>query len=148
MKVFRRILHATDFSRASGPAFARAVSLARATGAELLIAHVLPSVGPIGAEGYVPARMYVEMEAAVRRGAEKRLNSLLERAGKARVRPKGLLLDGVAHEEIAAAAKARKVDLVVVGTQGRTGLARMFLGSVAARVISTSPCPVLAVRGR
>jgi nucleotide-binding universal stress UspA family protein len=45
-------------------------------------------------------------------------------------------------------AKARKVDLVVVGTQGRTGLARMLLGSVAARVIATSPCPVMAVRGR
>jgi nucleotide-binding universal stress UspA family protein len=148
MKVFRRILHATDFSRASGPAFSRAVGLARASGAELLIAHVLPSVGPLGAEGYVAPRMYVEMEAAVRRGAEKRLNSLLERARKARVRPRGLLLEGVAHEKIASTAKARKVDLVVVGTQGRTGLARMLLGSVAARVIATSPCPVLAVRGR
>jgi nucleotide-binding universal stress UspA family protein len=148
MKGFRRILYATDFSRASRPAFAKAIEIARANRAELLIAHVLPSVGPLGTEGYVTPRMYMEMEAAVRRGAEKHLNSLLERARKARVRHQALLLEGIAHEEIAAAAKSKKADLVVVGTQGRTGMARLFLGSVAARVIASSSCPVLAVRGR
>jgi len=148
MRAFRRILYATDFSRASRPAFAKAIEIARANGAELLIAHVLPSVGPLGAEGYVAPRVYEEMEEAVRRGAQKRLNSFLERAKKARVRHKGLLLEGVAHEEIASAARATKADLVVVGTQGRTGLARLLLGSVASRVISTSPRPVLTVRGR
>lgn len=148
MKGFRRILYATDFSSASRPAFAKAIEVARANRAELLIAHVLPSVGPLGAEGYVTPRMYMEMETAIRRGAEKRLNSLLERARKARVRHKGLLLQGLPQDEIASAAKSKKADLVVVGTHGRTGMARVFLGSVAARVISTSPCPVLAVRGR
>lgn len=74
----------------------------------------------------------------MRRGAEKRLNSLLERARKARIRHKGLLLRGLPHEEIASAAKSKKADLVVVGTHGRTGMARVFLGSVAARVISSS----------
>jgi nucleotide-binding universal stress UspA family protein len=148
MTVFRRILYATDFSRASRPAFAKAIEIARANGAELLIAHVLPSVGPLGAEGYVAPRVYEEMEEAVRRGAQKRLNSLLERAKKARVRHKGLLLDGFPAGEIARAAKAGKADLVVVGTHGRTGVARLLLGSVAERVIGSSPAPVLAVRGR
>lgn len=148
MKGFRRILYATDFSNASRPAFAKAIEVARANRAELLIAHVLPSVGPLGAEGYVTPRMYEEMETAIRRGAEKRLNSLLERARKARVRHKGLLLRGLPHEEISSAAKSKKADLVVVGTHGRTGMARVFLGSVAARVISAAPCPVLVVRGR
>lgn len=148
MKGFRRILYATDFSNASRPAFAKAIAVARANRAELLIAHVLPSVSPLGAGGYVTPRMYKEMETAMRRGAEKRLNSLLERARKARVRHKGLLLRGLPHEEIASAAKSKKADLVVVGTHGRTGMARVFLGSVAARVISAAPCPVLAVRGR
>ncbi|MEO8347700.1 MAG: universal stress protein [Acidobacteriota bacterium] len=76
------------------------------------------------------------------------MNSFLERAKKARVRHKGLLLDGFPAGEIARTAKARKADLVVVGTHGRTGVARLLLGSVAERVIGTSPAPVLAVRGR
>jgi nucleotide-binding universal stress UspA family protein len=148
MKGFRRILYATDFSTASRPAFAKAIEVARANRAELLIVHVLPSVGPLGLDGYVVPRMYREMEDAVRRGAEKRLKSLLDRARKARVRHRGILLRGLADQEIARAAKARRADLVIVGTQGRTGMARVLLGSVAARVISASPCPVLAVRGR
>lgn len=148
MKGFRRLLYATDFSSASRPAFAKALEVARLNRAEFLIAHVLPSVGPIGVEGYVTPRMYEDMEVAIRRSAEKRLNALLARARKAKVRHKGLLLRGIAHEEIARAARRSKADLVIVGTHGRTGIARVFLGSVAARVISTSPCPVLAVRGR
>jgi nucleotide-binding universal stress UspA family protein len=148
MKAFRRILYATDFSKASRPAFAKAVELARVTGAELLIAHVLPSVGPLVGNGYVPPRMYEEMEAAVRRGAAKHLKSFVERARKGRVRPKGLLLEGLAAPEITRAAKATGADLVIVGTQGRTGMARVLMGSVAERVITASPCPVLAVRGR
>jgi nucleotide-binding universal stress UspA family protein len=40
------------------------------------------------------------------------------------------------------------VDVLVLGTHGRTGLPRFFLGSVAARVLATAPCPVLTVRGR
>jgi universal stress protein A len=57
-------------------------------------------------------------------------------------------VEGVAHEQIARIARARRCDLIVMGTHGRTGVARFFLGSVAARVAATAPCPVLTVRGR
>lgn len=148
MKGFRRILYATDFSSASRAAFVRALELARVNRAELLIAHVIASVGPLGIDGYVTPRMYQDMEATIRRFAEKHLAPLLARARKTKVRYKGLLLKGSPHAEIARAARQEKADLVVVGTHGRTGMARVFLGSVAARVITSSPCPVLAVRGR
>jgi nucleotide-binding universal stress UspA family protein len=46
------------------------------------------------------------------------------------------------------AARGRKARLIVMGTHGRTGVARFFLGSVAARVAATAPCPVLTVRRR
>jgi len=49
----RRVLHATDFSTASSRAFKRAVDIAKASGAELLLVHVLPSVFPVVADGYV-----------------------------------------------------------------------------------------------
>jgi nucleotide-binding universal stress UspA family protein len=56
--------------------------------------------------------------------------------------------DGVAHEQIIRTARRQKADMIVMGTHGRTGMARFFLGSVAARVTATAPCPVLTVRGR
>ncbi len=52
------------------------------------------------------------------------------------------------HERVARAVRAKKVDLIVIGTHGRTGLAKFFLGSVASRLIASVPYPVLTVRGR
>jgi nucleotide-binding universal stress UspA family protein len=46
------------------------------------------------------------------------------------------------------AARRNRADLIVIGTHGRTGLARLMLGSVASRVVATAACPVLTVRGR
>jgi universal stress protein A len=54
----------------------------------------------------------------------------------------------VPHERVARAARAKKADLLVIGTHGRTGLAKFFLGSVATRLVASAPCPVLTVRGR
>jgi nucleotide-binding universal stress UspA family protein len=88
------------------------------------------------------------MREAGRAWAQKQMNRLLARARKAGVRARGQLLDGVAHEAIVRAARRQGVDRLVMGTHGRTGVARLFLGSVAARVTATAPCPVLTVRGR
>ena len=52
------------------------------------------------------------------------------------------------HEQIVRAAKAQRADLVVIGTHGRSGLAKFFVGSVAGRVVSAARCPVLTVRGK
>lgn len=146
--MIRRVLHPTDFSRASGAAFTRALAEARATKATLTIVHVLAPVAPIAAEGYVSPAVYEQMAKASRAWGQRQLNRLLARARTARVRARGLLLEGVAHEQIVRAAKRQHADLVVIGTHGRTGVARFFLGSVAARVTATAPCPVLTVRGR
>ena len=123
MKSFRNILIATDFSPASRPAFRQAVELAAANGAALWIAHVAaPPPMPIAASG-VP-RIYREMDAFIVAEAEKRLGALTKaaRAGGARARP--LLLRGGPHEAVRRAARACHADLVMVGTHGRTGLAR------------------------
>ena len=148
MSRIRRILHPTDFSRASTPAFKRAVEMAKANRSELVVAHVLVPVMPIMGDGYVSPQVYEDMDAAARSAAQKQLRKLVDRAKQAGVRVKGLLLDGVAHERIARAARAQKADLVVIGTHGRTGFAKLFLGSVASRVLAVSPCPVLTVRGK
>jgi len=148
MSRLRRILHPTDFTRASGAAFTRAVAMAKADRAQLLIVHVLAPSVPMAGEGYISPKVYDDLEASARGYGQKRLAALQARARKAGVRTITLLLEGVADERIARAARSKKADLIVIGTHGRTGLAKFFLGSVASRVVAAAPCPVLTVRGR
>jgi nucleotide-binding universal stress UspA family protein len=144
----RRILHPSDFSRASTAAFRRAVEMAKREGAELLLAHVLAPVMTLPPEGYVSPKLYEELETSNRGAAQKHLDGLVAKAKKAGARATGFLLEGTPAERIAQAARSRRADLIIIGTHGRTGLARFFLGSVAARVVAIASCPVLTVRGK
>jgi len=148
MSRIRRILHPSDFSRASGVAFTKAVEMAKLNRAELLVLHVLTPFIPMVGDGYVSPKVYEDIESAARAQAQKQLNALVTKAKKAGVRVKGVLAEGVPHEQIVRAARSKRADLVVSGTHGRTGLAKFFLGSVAGRVISLARCPVLTVRGK
>jgi nucleotide-binding universal stress UspA family protein len=145
--MIRRILHPSDFSSASRAAFSKAIELAKQNRAELIVTHVLAPVIPV-ADGYVSARAYEEMEEASRRYGQKQLDGLVAKAKAAGVRARGLLLDGVVSDRIVRAAKGQRADVIVIGTHGRTGLARFVLGSVASRVVSHAGCPVLTVRGK
>ncbi|MFQ5681708.1 MAG: universal stress protein [Candidatus Binatia bacterium] len=149
MNRIRRILHPTDFSRASGRALAEARELAKQNKAELLVVHVMETPMPYAAtEEYASPTLYAELESTARRQAEATISALLKKIQKARVKAKGLLLKGTPHEQIVQVAKTRRVNLIVMGTHGRTGISKLFMGSVAGRVISTARCPVLTVRGR
>jgi nucleotide-binding universal stress UspA family protein len=142
------ILFATDFSAASRGAWQEAVSMVKGRRSTLLIAHVLHSAIPFSPEGLPLPRTADELEAAVQRESIKALENLLKKTRRAGVRATGLLLRGRPEDAIARAAKKHGSDLVIVGTHGRTGLPRLLLGSVAARIIAASPCPVLAVPRR
>ena len=148
MSRIRRILHPTDFSRASGAAFAKAVDLAKTNKAELLVVHVLAPTVPLVGDGYVSPQVYEDLAASARAYGKKNLDALVAKAKKAGVRAKSLLLEGAPHEQIARTARRQRADVVVMGTHGRTGLAKLFLGSVAGRVIAITPCPVMTVRGK
>jgi len=145
-----RVLHPTDFSKASGAAFSRSLAEARASRRELVLVHVLSPVIPLAGAGeaYVTPSVYEQLNRASRVWAQNQLDRLVSRAKAARVRARAMLLEGVTHEQIVRAAKRQKADVIVMGTHGRTGVARFVLGSVAARVAATAPCPVLTVRGR
>ena len=145
MKMFDRILVATDFSPASTPALEQAVKMAKQDGALLFIAHAYQEPG-LKELSNAPARVYKEWDQKLREGVERKLRPLVEYARKEGVEAEGLLLAGFADEAIIKAAKQQRADLIVMGTHGRRGAARLFLGSVAARVISTAPCPVMTVR--
>ena len=147
MQIFRRILLATDFSEASIPAVELAVKLAKSLRAQLLAAHVydeprLPDLS------FAHVRLYEEYETKVRADAARQLGEVATRAREEGVETEELLLRGFADEAIVQAALESAADLILMGTHGRRGVGRLFLGSVATRVIATAPCPVLTVRGR
>jgi nucleotide-binding universal stress UspA family protein len=143
----RRVVHPTDFSRASTVAFNRAVEIAKSNRAELLLVNVIaPSFPPIG-DGYISPKVYAEMEASARAYARTQLDAQVAKAKRVGARVRGLILEGRPHERIVQAARRKRADLLVMGTHGRTGLAKFFLGSVASRVLAIAPCPVLTVRG-
>lgn len=143
-----RIMHASDFSPASAPAFAQAVEMAKTSGAELVLVHVVAPVPPAVGDGYIPPRTFERITRSNQEYAERRLAALGAKAQKAGVRTSTLVLEGIPWEAITRAARAQHAGMLVLGTHGRTGLAKVFLGSIAERVIATAPCPVLTVRGR
>jgi nucleotide-binding universal stress UspA family protein len=142
----RSIMHATDFSTASKAAFRKAVELAKRDRAPLTIAHVLsPQVAMIG-DGYISAQTWETLARGQRQAGQKKLKTLVARARMAGVRARGLLLDGQPADQIIRA--SRRAGLLVIGTHGRTGLARFIVGSVASRVVAGARCPVVTVRGK
>jgi nucleotide-binding universal stress UspA family protein len=146
MRTVRRIVHPSDFSPASRPAFRKAVELARTYRAQLFVVHVLPML-PVIPDAYVPPSVWDDLERGQRSTAQRQLGRLVARAKAAGVRASGALLDlGVTHEQIVRFARARRADLIVMGTHGRSGLTKALLGSVASRVLTTSRCPVVTVR--
>jgi nucleotide-binding universal stress UspA family protein len=142
----RKIVVATDFSTASRPALAAALDLARLDGARLVVLHVMMPPSPF-VGGDLPGS-WLELEARARRDAERRLAAAVSQAERAGIATKGTLVRGVPAEVIVRIARREGADLIVIGTHGRSGLGRLFMGSVAARVLGTAKCPVVTVRGR
>ena len=147
MSGFRRILVASDFSPASRPAFTKALDLARALKAELVVTHAIVPIVPVHGM-YATAVDWDALKKAAREAAQIELERLADAARKAHVRVATVLTRGYAADEIVRTAKARKANLIVMGTHGRTGLSRLVMGSVATRVMMGASCPVMTVRAR
>ncbi len=138
MFTIRTILHPTDLSEAAATTFQVARALARDYAARLVALHVLPPLSDTAAAALEPARCWAEEGAKMRRLCPVGL---------------GLRVEYRQVEEAPAAGILRVAgnlgcDLIVIGTHGRTGLARLLLGSVADEVLREAPCPVLTVRTR
>jgi len=141
---FATILAATDFSAASEQAVTYAASLALEFGATLHLLHVVPD--PILAAAWSEAYAYDldKLGERLRRDAERQLAERAARIEGIVVTRDALI--GRPASTITAIAADRDVDLIVMGTHGRSGVSHLFMGSVAERVVRTAPCPVLTVR--
>jgi nucleotide-binding universal stress UspA family protein len=141
----KRIVCATDFSAASGPAWGFAQRLALATKAELTLVHVVPWL-PIPAEGGFDPNTYQRLIDEGRAEAQSELDGLARGAAPLGLRVTVRVQEGPAATRILAVAEDERADLLVVGTHGRTGLNRLLVGSVAEQLVQLSRRPVVTVR--
>ncbi len=137
----KQILFPTDFSHTGDSALALATSLARDTGAKLLIVHVEePPVAYGGGE------MYYGLPEPATDDLKRMLGEVLP-ADK-QVPYEHHLITGSPSTAIVEFATSHDVDLIVLGTHGRTGLSRLLMGSVAEAIVRRAPCPVLTYKRR
>ncbi|HKJ59575.1 MAG TPA: universal stress protein [Halobacteriales archaeon] len=141
--MYDRILLPTDGSEVAESAASHAVALAAATGAQL---HVLYVVDAEAIGLVTPVTLDVdEVRTSLRHAGEEATAAVAEAAEEAGVDVVEVVEVGVPGEEIRDYAAANGVDLVVMGTHGRSGVDRFLLGSVTERVVRGSGVPVLAV---
>lgn len=135
-----RILLATDFSFESENAFYCAVSLAERLGAKLYLSHILPAEATIAGGEPLPA-----LSDAMRNSAEKSMSQLLGAQELEQVPHEVILRSGPTCSALVDIVSDKNIELVVMGTRGHGGFAKLFLGSTAEQVIRHATCPVLTV---
>jgi nucleotide-binding universal stress UspA family protein len=136
----RSILVPVDFSKPSLDALPHALALARKSEAQLTLLHVIE---PLHADMLIDLP---QSQRDARVAAHERLAKLADATKKVWLRTGRELRAGHPVDTITALAKRTNADLIVMGTHGRTGLKRCFIGSVAERVVRHALCPVLVVR--
>ena len=143
----KKIILATDFSNVSKDAGERAVFLAKAYKAELMVLHVLdvnawsfPSYYFFTVEGF---DKLAEGQEQVRKQGK---DALKELVGSLELEVESIFTEGDPGHEIVRVADERKADLIILGTHGHTGWKRFTIGSVVEFVVKHAHCAVFAIR--
>jgi nucleotide-binding universal stress UspA family protein len=145
--MFKKILFCTDFSENSHWAFTYALNLAKNYNSKLFILHVTPvPTCPEQLTIYLPPEKLRGLMIAQKNELEKELNTHYLRNLSEIKNHKVLFKEGEPFMEIIQMAKKESVNLIVMGTHGRTGLDHVLFGSTAEKVVRKSPCPVLTIR--
>ena len=146
--MYQRIIVPIDGSATAAAGLDEAIAMARLTGAELRLMHVLDATAY--ATGFEPGVVYCsEVIPQMKRAGTRILEAAKARAEAGGVTAEGLLLDTVAGrvcDLVVAQAVSWGADLIVIGTHGRRGVGRFFMGSDAEQVLRMAPVPVLLVR--
>jgi nucleotide-binding universal stress UspA family protein len=136
---WKTIVLATDGSKYSALASARAIAFAKSYGGELKVLSVVD----------VPTEFYAEAPQVVEEMVRKSKEFVAEvkrQAEAAGVPAETFVGEGEAYEAVIKLAHEQKADIIVIGSHGRTGLRRLLMGSVAEKVIGYATCPVLVVK--
>ena len=145
MLPIRRILFPTDFSEYADHAWSYALTFAREFGAEVHLLHVV-APPPRLAEAYSVSFDPEKMVKALAGEANASMDRMVEAAKSWGLVFRREVRVGVDFREIIDYVTKQDIDLIVMATHGRTGLAHALLGSVAEKVVRKSPCPVLTIK--
>lgn len=145
------ILVPCDFSEGAQHAFASALDLAKGWNAKIILFHAIPEFPRIAyANAASPEALsqleIAKLEAEMLDDADKKLQQFVEHQGDTTVHVDTRVTLSEPFWAICQIAEKESVDLIVMGSHGRTGLAQVLLGSVAERVVRHAACPVLVVR--
>jgi nucleotide-binding universal stress UspA family protein len=149
-----RILAPTDFSKHSGFAMEWAAYMAQCMKADLVLLHVISEEEGKIMEEVIGEGAVVQIPKGIRQNVvEERQKKMKEqyemvvsREIKAALKVEQMIRIGVPFLEVVRTAKERDVDLIVLGTHGRTGLSHVLIGSVAEKVVHHAHCPVLTIK--
>lgn len=144
MICLQRILVPTDFSGSSKSALQTAAELASRFDSELHVLHVIESAVIPDSIARILVRKPIEERRTL--ASESFVGDVLASSPIANREVVSAAVEGVAAQEIVRYALEHETDLIVLGSHGNTGLARVLLGSVAEAVVRTAPCPVLIVK--
>lgn len=139
---FTRILLVTDFSDCSGAAVPLARAVAHDYGAAIFVAHVIRDAGSTTAATGPDEALKAQSAAEAHMQRFIASNALVDAPVET------IIEHGAITDVLARVIPARSIDLVVVGTHGRSGVNKLLLGSVAQRIFNVAPCPVLSVSPR
>jgi nucleotide-binding universal stress UspA family protein len=145
MVPIRRILFPTDFSEPADHAWPFALHFAQEFGAEIHLLHVVappPRMMEAYAGNFDPAKFAEVLTAE----ANASLDRFVQEAKVRNIPSQSEVRVGVDFHEIVDYARSHQIDLIVMATHGRTGLAHALVGSVAEKVVRKAPCPVLTVK--
>jgi nucleotide-binding universal stress UspA family protein len=145
---FNNILVATDGSRYATAAASEAIGIAKKNNSSLIILAVVPSES-MQPMDIVHSQMSRDVIAkAEMTEAEKNAKAVKEAAQKEGVTVEAFIMGGKPSDAIVQTAKEKNVDVIMLGSHGKTGIDKLLMGSVAERVIVLAPCAVLVVKGK
>ncbi len=143
---FKKILCPTDFSAPAARALKVAADMALDYSSELLVVNVVEPIPTISAADTFPLNYLRQYLDEAESGSKRQLKELVAKVVPAKVKVRPLTLTGQAALQIVDLADKKAVDLIVIATQGQTGLKRLVFGSVTERVLKLTSRPVLIIQ--
>lgn len=144
MRSINKIICALDLSQHSALVAEYAVTMAKAFDAEVTVVYAAPALTQyVGF--HVPPSTIENFVGEIVAGAEKTMQDFVAEHFKG-VKAEGMVVNGYAAEEILTLVESTNADLIIMGTHGRKGIDRILFGSVAEKIVKSSPIPVMTVR--
>lgn len=145
----QKVLFPTDCSENTEDALAYAIEISKKFNARLLILNVTSELEIYGGDNeYLSPENYKKMVEAADAESKQQLNDYWDKFEESDLEVELIQIKGDPFKEIVLFAQDNKMDIIVMGTHGRTGIQHIMMGSVAEKIVRYAPIPVLTVKNK